>query len=764
MRGIGHLVDLDDVRSALGNVGSNQAHAPRVATLVEALRAELTWEPQDFQLPPPGDWWLWVFSGGAGCGKTDTGSWWMNEHMMGPPCSHTVPGGHKALIAGPTFADAVTTCWGPPSGIRSHNRDAQIVTRKDGTRIIWPNGAEALVAGLHTEKDADLLRARAANACLPAGTLVETSRGRVPIERVRRGDRVRTRRGWRPVRWAGFTGVKELWHVEAADGSVLVATGDHEVWTELGWQRVDALDPSTSSIARCVMPAKTSPDTAGIAGLTAVTETGDEDYGPASSGSWNTDRFQTGTRSTTSTVTRATTSRRTSSRSRSLNITPHIHAIAPGTWPGGEHPGPHDQQSSDDATSVVGVSQRAARGRCAVDGAVNAFGPGPARDGRCSTEHASSAASSSGRGRPSMPEPALVRVRSVSRTGRAAMVFDLTVADAHEFYADGFLVHNCCWWIDEAALATHLQLALDLIQQRARLGANPHGIVTSTPRPTPGWKYMLRLPEVVQSRASSYDNKYLSDRHKARLERFRGTRLERQEIYGELIDEYEGALWTAESIDSHRILDFPKDIDERLNALGIVRVGVGIDPSTWIPDMGGPDVAQDYESGEGVETGLVVAGIDRRNPPHVYVLDDLSARMAATEWARRAAAAFHRWHAAWVVPETNAGGDMVLATIQLTDPTVTIYHEPGTKKAGVRAAVGKRARAEPVAALWEQGRGHMVGEFPALEATLKQWDPTFNWSPDRLDGMVWPITALRPWKPRGRAGAGLATGAITRPL
>jgi phage terminase large subunit-like protein len=404
--------------------------------------------------------------------NTDAGAWWMDEHMKGPPCDPRLPGGHKAVICGPTFGDAVTTCWGHPAGIRAHNPDVRLIGRKEGTVAVWPNGAEGLFCGLHSDQDAQLLRARAANCC--------------------------------------------------------------------------------------------------------------------------------------------------------------------------------------------------------------------------------------------------------------------------------------AWWVDEAALARHLQTAMDLIQMRARSGVSPRGIVTSTPKPTPGWKYLIRLPDVVVTHASSYQNKYLSATHKRRLDRFRGTRLEKQEIHGLLVDDFDGALLTREAIARDRILD-PEILSlpplERKARLGIVRVAVGVDPSTWIPDIGEESPSEDeYVGGAGIETGIVVVGIDARPQPHVYVLEDVSGRLEATEWARRACDAYHRWEATWVVPERNAGGGMCLATIKLTDPDVVVYRDPGSKKPGVHARDGKRARAEPVALLYDQHRAHHVGEFPALENTWAGWDPTENWSPDRLDAHVWAVTATAPWR------------------
>jgi len=248
-----------------------------------------------------------VFQGGAGTGKTDVGAWWMDQHMTGPACDRRLPGGHKALIAGPTYGDAITTCWKLPAGISAHNDRVQLTSRKEGTVALWPTGAEALFCGLHSEQDTELLRARAANCCT--------------------------------------------------------------------------------------------------------------------------------------------------------------------------------------------------------------------------------------------------------------------------------------WWIDDAVIARRLAAAIDLIALRARAGPRPHGIVTSTPKPTAGWRHLIHQPEVIVTRGSSFDNRYLSAAHKRVIERFKGTRLEAQEVHGVLLDDFEGALWNRQRLDQYRrpAMGEPEQI---VHDLGLTRIAVGIDPSTWDPDIG----------------------------------------------------------------------------------------------------------------------------------------------------------------------------------
>jgi phage terminase large subunit-like protein len=275
-----------------------------------------------------------------------------------------------------------------------------------------------------------------------------------------------------------------------------------------------------------------------------------------------------------------------------------------------------------------------------------------------------------------------------------------------------------------------------------RLGEDPRGVMTTTPRPNALIKRLNAAASTFVTRGTTYENlENLSPTFREYvLSRYEGTRLGQQELMAQILDDYLGALWRREQIDEHRVeLDgTPEDI---IKELGLRKIYVGVDPSTFSPETGDDPgtVAQ------GTETGIVVAGIDSKPRPHVYVLEDLSCRETGETWARRVTEAYHRWHATAVVPEMNMAGPLVLSTLRLTDPSVTIYRDKNGKP-GVRAAQGKRARAEPVATLAEQGRLHHVGTLGPLEDSLCGWDPQENWSPDRLDAMVWAVTALEPWR------------------
>jgi phage terminase large subunit-like protein len=153
----------------------------------------------------------------------------------------------------------------------------------------------------------------------------------------------------------------------------------------------------------------------------------------------------------------------------------------------------------------------------------------------------------------------------------------------------------------------------------------------------------------------------------------------------------------------------------------LVRVVVGVDPATT-----------SHEKSD--DTGIIVAGIDRKGQG--YVLEDATCRLSPNGWARRVAGVYHRWKADRIVAEVTGGHDLVESVLRTVDPALPI-----TK---VNARQGKSARAEPIAARYEQGRVHHVGAFPELEDQLCTWVPSQSGSPDRLDAAVWALTALTP--------------------
>ncbi len=264
-------------------------------------------------------------------------------------------------------------------------------------------------------------------------------------------------------------------------------------------------------------------------------------------------------------------------------------------------------------------------------------------------------------------------------------------------------------WADEAGAweVSRAERAWDNIMFGLRAGDHPRIMVTTTPRRTPLMRRIVGLSNLHVTRGRTQDNAdNLADVFLDEvLGRYEGTRIGRQEIEGELLEDREGALWTLDLISTNRVQQVP-DLD---------RVVVGVDPAG-----GGPD-----------STGIVVAG---RANEHYYVLADDSVQGSPQEWGTRAVRASRQHRADRIVAETNYGGAMVQATIRAVDPTVSFK--------AVTASRGKAVRAEPIAALYEQGRVHHVGTFRELEDEMTDWAPGDTDSPDRMDALVWALTDL----------------------
>lgn len=269
-------------------------------------------------------------------------------------------------------------------------------------------------------------------------------------------------------------------------------------------------------------------------------------------------------------------------------------------------------------------------------------------------------------------------------------------------------------WADELASWTRGQETWDNAMLGLRLGDDPRAIVTTTPRPIPQIKKLLKDPRVKDTRGSTLENLMnLAPTFREQvLSQYQGTRLGRQEIDGEILDDVPGALWTSGLIERYRIATAP----ERL-----ARIVVAIDPA----------VSSGEESDD---TGIIVAGIDSNNNGRGYVLSDITIHDTPSAWAKRAVDAYHYWQADSIVAEANNGGELVRLNIQVEDRNVPVKL--------VHASRGKRTRAEPISTLYEQGRIAHVGLFAELEDEMCSWLPGDDNSPDRMDALVWALSEL----------------------
>ena len=270
-------------------------------------------------------------------------------------------------------------------------------------------------------------------------------------------------------------------------------------------------------------------------------------------------------------------------------------------------------------------------------------------------------------------------------------------------------------WCDELASWEYPEQTWDNLNFALRLGRHPRSVVTTTPKPIELVRSLPNSPGVHVTRGSTFDNKdnLAPSFFKGITDQYDGTRIGRQEIYAELMDEDEDALWKREWIEKALLGSHPP----------ISRIVVAIDPAMSTKPTSS-------------ETGIVVVGADMRRK-EAYVLADESARLTPNSWALRAIHLYDKFNATRIVVEDNAGGQMAESTIKnAVERTLPIKT--------VRARRGKYVRAEPVASLYEQGRVHHIGRFPDLEDQMCTWTPDLgpSHSPDRADALVHAITDL----------------------
>lgn len=261
-------------------------------------------------------------------------------------------------------------------------------------------------------------------------------------------------------------------------------------------------------------------------------------------------------------------------------------------------------------------------------------------------------------------------------------------------------------WADELGSWRYPQ-AWEQAMLGLRLGSKPQGVVTTTPKPTSLILSLVNDPRNIVTTGTTYENRnnLAAGFFDYVIKKYEGTRLGRQELNAELLTDSPGALWKREDIDRARVLQAPD----------LSRVIVGVDPSA---------------TSGGDEAGIVTCG---NTGEHYYTLADDSVQGSPDTWARAAVTAYYRHKADCIVAEKNNGGEMVESVIHQVDPNVNVRL--------VWASRGKATRAEPIAAIAEQGRDHHVGTFATLEDELCMWVPG-DASPNRLDAKVWAMTEM----------------------
>ncbi|MDR1982409.1 MAG: terminase family protein [Holosporaceae bacterium] len=264
-------------------------------------------------------------------------------------------------------------------------------------------------------------------------------------------------------------------------------------------------------------------------------------------------------------------------------------------------------------------------------------------------------------------------------------------------------------WIDEFAKFQHPRETFEQLSFSLRLGKKPRAILTTTPRPIQFIRDLMERNDVVTVRGTSLENiENLSPTFLKQLEYLRGTRLESQEIYAEIVDDQQNTLWSWEDVEN--CYKSPPHF--------LKNIVIGIDPAIT-------------SNAESDETGIIVSGMDGQGKG--YVLDDLSISASPEIWAKRVVEAYHRYSAKLVVIESNIGGELLPSLLHSFDNSI--------KLKTVYAHKSKIARAEPIVILYQKKMIFHARTFHKLEMQMVTYEPKSK-SPDRLDAMVWAMTEL----------------------
>jgi len=663
-----------------------------LASLTPEQAERLLWDWRGFnarpdQIAPDGDWEIWLALAGRGWGKTETGAQWVRERVEA--------GARSIALVAETQKDLEEVMVARLVSIYPSGEAPKV--RFKPVRVTWPNGAVALG---YNGTEPNQLRgpefdtAWVDELCLVGGTMVETEFGPKAIESVATGERVWTRKGLRRVNAAWMTSASaEVWEAKTEGGNRIVGTGNHPVWTrEHGFIPLRAL-PIGVTVCAWKSNAQNGAGKSGIS--TAITSA----IAKASSctGSFiNRFMAQSVLNSTFTTLmaTRQTTPLKTSSQSGGGNTFAST-ARAASSFGIQSNGGKILRRVFGQS---VGLSKRFASVVAAL-----------LRQSGCAPSIAAITASLKPSA-PTTPDTTRDAIVSVALLPDRAAVFNIEVDGEPEYFANGILTHNCKY--------RYARETWDMLQFALRGTAiEPRQIVTTTPRPIELIKAIVAGQEgrVHVTRGRTQDNRAnLAASFLDRIEkRYAGTRLGRQELDAEILGDLPGALWSMASLDAYRLRDRPQ----------CSRIVVSVDPAVTNTE------ASD-------EHGIIIAGIEGQRG---VVLEDASMGGSPAEWARRAVSLYRSYQADGIVVEVNQGGDMVAHTIRTVDPSANIIE--------VRASRGKHVRAEPIAALYEQGKIAHVGAFPLLEGQMTQMTTDGfqgDGSPDRVDALVWAFTELFP--------------------
>lgn len=705
----------DDERSVAMRVAAMEPEARKEflsgysAEQLEALKWDWRFWARPKQLAPKGDWRRWLVLAGRGFGKSRLGAEWIRSQVCGPT---PLARGRCEFVAlvGETTKDVRDIMVEGKAGILAvHPPDFRPHYEPSKTRVTWANGA---VAYLYNATEPDQLRGPAFEAswcdelCFIFNTLVATPCGEIGIQDISVGDEVLTRAGCRRV-----TGTRNrkasVGRIRFDNGTELIGTAEHPVLLSHGWTSLSDLAIGDMACAMRVSNGKASGGIPIEGKITNIAEPGrwGEETEPGFIGKF-TGPFMVLYRKVSTFITRMATIETMPSAIWNCSL-------AVSTWPITGKPRRFHGPIGRTCPSRSFCASIAGSRLAAVAEEGKRFARDVNSDELRQNGKRAAHAATAGLGLSADLDTFAVSVVSTWEPVGERTVYNIQVEDQPEYFANGILVHNCKW-----------QYASDtwnMLRFTMRDGSNPKIVITTTPRPISLLRELLKDEHTVVTRGSMQENRanlaesYIEDIEK----KYAGTRLGRQEIDAEMLDDMPNALWNRDNLDKYRRK--PGDIP------AMKRIVVAVDPAA----------KSNKFREDGAATGIVACGIgtDGRG----YVLEDATCRESPDGWARRAVALYDRLEADCIVGEINQGGDMVASVIKSVRPNIPFRT--------VHATRGKWLRAEPVAALFEQGRMSMVGMFAALEDEMVAFGPdgmADGVSPDHVDSLVHACTELFP--------------------
>lgn len=686
----GLALHADDLR-AMGQDASEL-----IAQLGPAKAKELryNWKfwARENQLPPAiGNngkrWNTWLILAGRGFGKTRAGAEWSRDQIK--------RGVKRLACVAPTNSDIKRVAVEGESGWLAVCSDSDTtykgvhigkpVWSPTNRTLTWANGAKV---EFYSAEEPERLRGPQFEAawCFVAKTQVETISGSKPCEDVQVGDQVLTSGGYRKVRGTS-TRLMPVGTVRFSDGRELTGTYDHpikvgDLWVPLGSLRNGDFVWTLNTEAKDTISGQTATTLTEMKGCTELSQETLTEQSRVSM-------------STTLTTTNSTMTRQTCNCSREKSIcgctSKDENSLKENLW---------ENVKSLARVAVLWSKESLSRKLSCVK-AVSIKGP------KKSEKLSNSAFTVEAPSYP-VPENSVVSVVSTWQQAGQQKVYNLSVSGIHEYYANGILTHNC----DEICAWGRQRETWEMLSFTLRLGSHPRVCITTTPKSDKLIREILKDPTTAVTYGSTFDN--ASNLASTYIESVRtlyeGTRLGRQELYAEILDEAAGALWNRELLEKCEVdIKDPVDFAQQLN-----RVVVSLDPAVTA-------------NAESDMTGIIVAGVDSNGT--AYVLEDCTDRYTPEGWASKAIDLYNKYSADRIVAEVNQGGDMVRHTLHTIDDSVPYR--------AVRASRGKMARAEPVSALYERGLVKHRRGLDELENQMVQWEPLGSiGSPDRLDACL----------------------------